>query len=121
MQDEVLPATVSSAVIQELLRKRLGYNGVIISDCLEMKAISDSLGVERGAVMVLQAGGDLVLISHLYTLQRAGIEAVRLAIQSGELSSEMIQQAVERVLGLKERFLAWDNLPGLTVPIEVGS
>ena len=120
MQDKVLPATVSSAVISELLRKQLGYDGVIISDCLEMKAIADTLGVERGAIMVLQASSDLVLISHHYTLQRAGIEAVRSAVQSGELSPEMIRQAVGRVLRLKERFLPWDDIPASTVPAWVG-
>ncbi|MEO6888458.1 MAG: beta-N-acetylhexosaminidase [Ktedonobacteraceae bacterium] len=111
MPREVLPATVSPAIVRELLREQLGFAGVIISDCLEMQAVADTIGVGPGSVMALQAGIDLVLISHKYARQLAGIEAIQAALRTGALSPETVSRAAERVLQLKERFLSWEDLP----------
>ncbi len=108
---ETMPATLSSVVLQGLLRGRLGYRGVIVSDCLEMHAISDTFGTENSAVLTLQAGSDLVLVSHHYTLQRGSFEAVQDAVQMGKLSPQVVQNAAERILKLKARYLSWDDLP----------
>jgi beta-N-acetylhexosaminidase len=107
--DEALPATLSPAILRGLLREQLGFKGVIISDCLEMKAISEGVGIGRGSVLALLAGIDLVLISHLYERQRAGIDAIKAALDSGELPPELLQQAVERVIQLKQRYLSREN------------
>ncbi|GHO95070.1 beta-glucosidase [Reticulibacter mediterranei] len=107
--DEALPATLSPAILRGLLRDQLGFKGVIISDCLEMKAISEGVGIARGSVLALLAGIDLVLISHLYERQRAGINAIKAALDSGELPHELLQQAVERVIQLKQRYLSWED------------
>ena len=119
--DDTLPATLSAAIVRGLLREKLGFTGVIISDCLEMNAISETVGIGPGAVMALQAGIDLVLISHLYERQRAGIAAIVQAVHEGTLSRDVIHQAVERVLRLKEQRLSWESLPGDAVSNEVGS
>src|SRR6266487_2144618 len=111
------PATLSPAIVRGLLREQLGFDGVIISDCLEMNAISETVGVSRGTVLAVQAGNDLVLISHQYARQRAGIEAIQSAVQAGELPAEVVAQAAERVMALKERFLSWDDLPPATTVI----
>jgi len=120
MADQKLPATVSPAIIQGLLRKDLGFEGVIVSDCLEMGAITDTVGTERGAVMALQAGTDLILVCHTYSRQRGSYEAIQAALHSGEVSPEMIRQAAQRVLRLKARYLSWDDLPAPPVPEWVG-
>src|SRR5947209_2537145 len=109
-EQDNLPATLSRAIVQNLLREQLGFDGIIISDCLEMQAISDIFGTEPAAVMALQAGIDLVLVSHNYPQQRGSIEAIQAAIQAGELSPQTIAQAAERILKHKARYLAWDNL-----------
>lgn len=109
--DNVLPATLSPAVLQGLLREKLGYKGVIISDCLEMNAVSQTFGTERSAVMTLQAGTDLVLVSHHYTLQRGSFLAIKEALQDGTLSPMVVQRAAERILELKARYLFWDEVP----------
>ena len=67
-----LPATLSHQVLTELLRKELGYEGLIITDCMEMAAITDTYGTVEAAVMALEAGADLVLISHTEAKQRGG-------------------------------------------------
>ena len=113
-----LPATLSRAIIQGLLREQLNFHGVIVSDCLEMLAISETFGTERAAVMALQAGIDLVLVSHNYPQQRGSIEAIEAALQVGELSPQTISQAAERVLNHKARYLSWDDIPNSTsVPV----
>lgn len=111
-----MPATISPAVIRGLLREELGYQGVVMTDCLEMQAISDGVGVGPGAVLALKAGVDLVLISHRYDRQRAGLDAVLAAVKAGEISEADISQAAERVLWLKQQHLSWDtpNQAGLT-------
>ena len=106
----MLPATLSPDIVQGLLREKLGFNGAILSDCMEMKAISDTFGTERAAVLALQAGIDLVLVSHRYTQQRGSIAAIQEAVHTHELSPQAVQQAAERLLRLKASYLSWDDL-----------
>lgn len=103
MGETTLPATLSPAVIEQLLRTLLGFQGVVISDCLEMNAVAETTGIERGAVLAQQAGNDLILISHRADRQLAGIAALKAAVQSGAIAPERIAQAAGRVLALKER------------------
>jgi len=117
---EALPATVSPAIVRGLLREKLGFDGVIISDCMEMNAVAETIGTERATVMALQAGVDLVLVSHTYARQLGSIEAIQLALQAGDLPPEVLYRAAERVLRLKDRFLSWDSLPAAPIPVWVG-
>src|SRR6266571_73998 len=117
---EALPATVSPALVRGLLREKLGFDGVIISDCMEMNAVAETIGTERVAVMALQAGVDLVLVSHTYARQRGSSAAMQMALQTSELSPEVVRLAAERVLRLKDHFLSWDSLPAAPVPEWVG-
>lgn len=100
-----IPATLSRKVLTDLLRTELGYQGVIVTDCLEMHAISKESGIAEGAVQSLQAGADLVLVSHTLSDQIAAIEAVKKAVKEGRITEERINQSVERVLRLKEQRL----------------
>ena len=108
MQSEMLPATISYEIVTQLLRKHLGFMGVIVSDCMEMRAVSARVGVEQGTVKALQAGVDLVLISHHHALQRSSIDAIHAALQDGTLTTERIHNAAERILQLKARTLSWN-------------
>ncbi|HEY1353593.1 MAG TPA: beta-N-acetylhexosaminidase [Ktedonobacteraceae bacterium] len=116
-----LPATLSAAVIGQLLREQLGFPGVIITDCLEMNAVSQGVGVGRGSVLALQAGNDLVLISHRYDRQLAGIEALKAALRSGEIAPARIQEAAGRVLALKSRLGERERRQAAPALAEVGS
>ncbi len=102
-QDTMLPASVSATIVQGLLREELGFTGVILSDCMEMNATANTFGTERAAVMALDAGIDIVLVSHTHTRQQGSIEAIQRAVLSDKLSPHMVQQAAERVLRLKAR------------------
>jgi beta-N-acetylhexosaminidase len=120
-EQNTLPATLSSSIVEGLLRKRLDFKGVILSDCMEMRAISDTFGTERSVVMALKAGIDLVLVSHEFERQRASIETIQAAIQSHELTALAVRQAAERVSKLKACYLSWSDLPGkTTLPATIG-
>ena len=103
-----LPATLAPQILRRLLRNELGFGGVIISDCLEMRAISEGVGIARGAVQALLAGADIILISHLAGRQRAGLTALREAVANGAISEDTVRAAAERVLRLKQRLATWD-------------
>jgi beta-N-acetylhexosaminidase len=114
---EPAPATLSRRVVQGLLRERLGFDGVVVSDCLEMDAIARTVGTARGAVLALQAGIDIVLVSHRLKRQRASLDAVRAAAAAGELDPATVTAAAARVLRLKRLTHSWRGLPdesGLT-------
>lgn len=102
-EDRAIPATLSPRILTGLLRERLGFSGMIVTDCLEMKAISDTVGIGRGAVMAVKAGADLVLVSHRLDRQLKALEALHDAVLSGEIGMERIDDAVRRILAAKRR------------------
>ncbi|MBW5445016.1 beta-N-acetylhexosaminidase [Cohnella sp. CFH 77786] len=101
-EEDGVPATLSRRILTGLLREQLGFEGVIVTDCLEMNAISETIGVARGAVQAIQAGADLVLVSHRIDRQIAALEAVLEAVHAGEIPESRIDDAVERIWKLKE-------------------
>jgi beta-N-acetylhexosaminidase len=102
-EKERLPATLSHAVLTGLLREEMGFEGVIMTDCMEMNAIADHFGTVEAAVLAVEAGADLVLVSHRYDRQQGTIEALLQAVREGRLSEERIDRSVERLLALKEK------------------
>ncbi|HEV7814884.1 MAG TPA: beta-N-acetylhexosaminidase [Janthinobacterium sp.] len=100
--DASVPATLSRAVLTDLLRGEMAFQGVVISDCLEMAAIAQGVGVAQGAVATLRAGADIVLISHQEERQQAAIDAVIEAVGQGTLAMARIDEALARVLRLKQ-------------------
>lgn len=103
VEPERLPATLSPRVIDGLLRQELGYDGVVVTDCLEMNAIAEHYGIAEGAVMAVEAGADLVLVSHRIERQQTALDALVQAVESGRICEERIDRSVERLLALKRR------------------
>ena len=105
--DEEVPATLSPAIVQSILRDELGYQGVILSDDLEMKAVSARMPVPMAAVQAIKAGCDAVLVcSGDVELQAATLEGLVKAAESGEIPQRRIDDAQTRLRRAKERFLA---------------
>ncbi|WP_255171516.1 beta-N-acetylhexosaminidase [Natrononativus amylolyticus] len=100
---ESTPATLSRAVLTGVLRERLGFEGLISTDCMEMDAIADTVGTARGAVEAVNAGADVVLVSHRADRQRRAIEAVLEAVETGEIPESRIDASVARHLAAKDR------------------
>jgi beta-N-acetylhexosaminidase len=94
------PATLSRRILTDLLRGELGYDGLIVTDGMEMRAIAGTYGIERGSVLAVAAGADAICVGGgladeetVRRLRDALVEAVR----SGELSEERLAEAAERV------------------------
>ncbi|MFC4546478.1 beta-N-acetylhexosaminidase [Paenactinomyces guangxiensis] len=105
-----LPATLSKNVLISLLRKELGYQGVIITDDLEMGAIAKNFGTPVAAVRAIQAGADMVLICHSQSKQEKSIEAVKQAVEKGILTEKRIDESVRRILKLKAERLGENSI-----------
>jgi beta-N-acetylhexosaminidase len=105
--DDTLPATLSRRLVTEVLRDELKYDGVILSDDLEMKAIVNEYAVPRAAVMAVEAGCDGVLIcSGDHGTQAEALEALVHAVEDDRLQATRVGDALRRQLRTKERFLA---------------
>jgi beta-N-acetylhexosaminidase len=98
MDDE--PAPFSYAIVTQLLRQEMGFTGVVITDGLQMKAMTDSYTSGEIAVKAVQAGVDLLLCPQ--SLEQA-VTALEDAVESGELSESRIDESVQRILLLKLR------------------
>lgn len=98
------PATLSSTLVEPVLRKRFGYEGVVVSDDLEMKAIADRYGMGDAAVMAVRAGCDQLLVCHLVERQEAVHAALVLAVERGELARARLESAALRVEAMIHRF-----------------
>jgi beta-N-acetylhexosaminidase len=105
--DDKRPATLSRRVVTDLLRGELQYNGVILSDDLDMKAIAAEYAVPTAAVLAIEAGCDGVLIcSGDHDTQAAALEALIHAVESDRLRLSRVEDALKRQQRAKERFLA---------------
>ncbi|KAH9996153.1 glycoside hydrolase superfamily [Russula compacta] len=110
------PASLSRAIIKDLLRESLRYDGVVVTDCLEMEAVSAREGgVPVASVDALQAGADIVMICHRFDRQRDALEAVYSAIQGGTLDREQFRSGGRRIAALKDAFAGdWNQVLGTT-------
>ncbi len=98
------PATVSPPIVTDLLRGQLGYEGVIITDNIMMGGITDVYSPGRGAVEAIKAGADIVLASASFADQAAIRQTILEAVASGEIAPERLDESVERILRLKQRY-----------------
>lgn len=101
---DALPSSLSYKIIQEELRGKLNYDGVIITDSLAMGAVTEMYSTDELAVMAIKAGNDILLMPADLEI---AINGVLKAIENGEISEARIDESVKRILELKE-FRLWD-------------
>ncbi|OEZ96258.1 beta-N-acetylhexosaminidase [Duganella phyllosphaerae] len=94
------PATMSRAILHDLLREQWGYRGIIITDGMDMHAIAHRYGVGHAAVRALTAGADMVMALGTPQTQEETVEAITAAIASGELPVDAVQQRLDRLAAL---------------------
>jgi beta-N-acetylhexosaminidase len=104
--DPVSPTSLSRPVITGILREELGFDGVVVSDDLEMSAIADRFELGEAAVRFLEAGGDLVLICHDAERQRSAMAAVEAAARNGRLTEARLAASLQRIIRLRDRLAA---------------
>ncbi|WP_405642061.1 glycoside hydrolase family 3 protein [Streptomyces uncialis] len=119
--DADLPATLSRRILTGLLREELGYDGLIVTDGMEMEAISGTYGIEHGSVLAIAAGADAICVGGgladedtVLRLRDALVSAVR----TGDLAEERLADAAARVRALAAWTRTADTGPG--VPSDVG-
>lgn len=104
IDDSGVPATLSKKILTGLLREELGFQGLIISDCMEMKAIGEYYGTSEAAIKAIEAGINQICICHTEHVQIEAMEAVKNAVLTGRISEELINERVIKVLELKDKY-----------------
>jgi beta-N-acetylhexosaminidase len=105
--DSRYPATLSRTVVTDLLRNRFCFDGVIISDDLQMKAIADHFGFEAAIFQAIHAGVDILLfgnnLSHDEEIVPRAVALIRKMVRKGKITEERINQSYHRIMSLKDR------------------
>ena len=95
------PASVSRAVQTDLLRGKLGYQGIIATDAMEMGALSRYYSYEEMGIKAIQAGADILMVCHGYDHERVVYNSVLKAVQDGVLPVQRIDESVRRIVAAK--------------------
>lgn len=103
--DPEWPATLSRRIVTGVMRERLGFDGLVITDDLEMGAVRKRWGVARAAVAGFHAGCDILLICSDQGTVLEGMTLLRKTLLRGEMPLQRLRESVQRVMRAKERFL----------------
>ena len=103
---EPVPASLSEEIVTGILRNKLGFDGVVVTDALEMSAISSYYSDEEAAVKAVQAGVDMLLMP--VSVEKTYM-ALLTAVHNGNLTEERIDESVRRILLLKDKYRILDN------------
>lgn len=108
---EMLPATLSKKVVDGMLRKGLAFDGVVISDDMQMKAIADHYGLEQTISLAIHAGVDLLMFANTLPDTKHRVTAsqvhavIKKLVQKGTIPEKRIDESYRRILALKARYL----------------
>lgn len=103
-------ACLSPIIINQLLRDELKFDGMVVSECLEMDALFHSIGLGQGVILALYAGCDLVMVCHNLALQNEAIESMEKAIVNGNLDLEIINKSMKRINKLQSVLPTWADM-----------
>jgi len=96
-------ATFSPHIVRELLREEAGYNGVVFTDCLEMKAIIDNFSTEDIVLKAIDAGIDVMVPSHTFAFQEELLDILWFYTKKGRIEEKRIDESLTRILTLKNK------------------
>lgn len=102
--DSMLPASLSSKTT-DILRKKIGFDGLIITDDLKMGAITKNFSLDQVVIMTLQADVDILLVASQTDLHQKVFEIMLNAVKTKKISMKRIDQSVRRILQVKRRYL----------------
>jgi beta-N-acetylhexosaminidase len=100
------PASLSPTIITDLLRKELGFSGLVLTDDMEMGAISEMISFEDAVVKAFQAGADMMLVCHTAEKALAANEALAKAIESGRISFQRLFESQQRIQQFRDEWIA---------------
>jgi len=102
--DQQYPSSMSKEIITGLLRNQLGFDGVVMTDDMTMKAITNHFNIGQATVDSVKAGNDIILIAHEFANVTTAIDALKAAVKNGEISEQQINDSVRRIIQLKEKY-----------------
>ena len=107
------PASLSKAVVTDLLRERLGFDGVVMTDALDMAAVGRNHSLSEAVRLAVDAGVDMIAFGSALSLtaQQRAVASLLAAVRSGAVSPERIDRSVRRILRLKARFALLNPAP----------
>lgn len=111
------PATMSSDIVTRILRNQLGYNGIIITDAMNMTAVTEYYTSAEAAVNVINAGCDMILMPENF---KEAYQGVLDAVNNGEISVERIEESLMRIYRVKCAGMTMDGFTG-EAPVEAGN
>lgn len=117
--DPEFPATLSSKIVDGLLKADVGFRGVVITDDLDMKALRNHYSIEEIPVLAMKAGCHMMLYCNEPESHIRGFAAIEKALKDGVLSKDMVLANANKILALKRELLAQNFMPGS--PAEIGS
>jgi len=107
IDEKAIPATFSEKILTQILRGKLGFQGIIISDDLEMKAISDNFSINESTLLSVKAGVDMLLICHSCDKQIEAIESLEEAVTKKRIEESSIDLSLERIGRIKQKTKAF--------------
>lgn len=107
--DDVYPASMSEAVLTDLLRNRLAFDGVIITDDMRMGAITNDYALEDAAVQMIQAGVDILLLADQPSGVIAVLDKLKAAVAEGTITEERIDESLLRIIQMKRDYDLMDE------------
>ena len=108
-----VPATMSRRIMHDILRGGLGFDGLVLSDCMVMDAIRLHYGTANGVVAAMKAGVDMVFVCSNPALQRESADAAAAAAERGAIDLAETEESVRRILAAKERYAGGGAEPNL--------
>ncbi|HHY25703.1 MAG TPA: beta-N-acetylhexosaminidase, partial [Desulfitobacterium dehalogenans] len=110
--DPDYPASFSKALISDILRKEMNYDGVVMTDDMTMGAIVENYTIGEASVKSILAGSDIVLVCHDFAKEEAVLKEILHAAETGRIPSDRIDESVYRILKLKEKYALADRQIG---------
>src|SRR5690554_1175642 len=108
--DSRFPATISEKIINGFLRQKLGYKGLVVTDCFEMQAITRAFALSEAAIFSIKATVDLVTISHTFGRQLTARNAIIDAVKKGIITNEELEERLNKILEYKEKYTKQENV-----------
>ncbi|KAK5235411.1 hypothetical protein LTR47_003596 [Exophiala xenobiotica] len=108
-QVNVMHACLSEQIVRDLLRHEMRFEGVVVSECLEMEALSRNIGISGGTVMAFKAGCDLILTCRSMSVQEDAMNGLKAGLDNGMIERYRVQESVQRILKMKAKYTSWEK------------
>src|SRR5690606_18865446 len=108
--DTEYPASMSNVIITDILRGDLGFDGVVITDDMTMRAIEKNYSIGYAALESIKAGADIILVGHNYENAITVFNSIKTGIDTGAISIDRIDESVYRILKLKQKYKLQDDV-----------